>query len=151
MQKNNIIPVVTNLVAPVVEELGLILWDVEFIKEAGEWFLRIYIDKPDGVAIEDCEAVSRRVDKLLDEHDPIDQGYILEVCSAGIERTLKRDSDFQAFMGSRVLVKLYKSSQGAKEHVGTLAGYENGAVTIDVNGAQLTFEKKDTALVRLSI
>ena len=136
---------------PIVRELGCSLWDVEYVREGADWFLRLYIDKDGGVDIQDCEAVSRAVDPILDEQDPIPDSYHFEVCSAGIERVLKRPSDFQQFLGSQVLVKLYRPKGGTKEFIGTLTGYEDGDVTITVGGAPVTLEKAEVALVRLYV
>ena len=143
--------VVAALAAPVVEAQGCTLWDVEYIREGGEWFLRLYIDKEGGVSINDCEAVSRPVSDLLDEADPIEASYMFEVSSAGAERALKRPSDFQRFMGSPVLVKTYKNRDGRKEFAGDLAGYEDGAVLLNVGKETLRFEKAEIALVRLRV
>ena len=139
------------LALPVVEEAGCELWDVEYVREAGTWFLRIYIDKEGGVDILDCEKVSRALSDLLDEADPIEGSYTLEVSSAGAERPLKRPGDFERFMGSPVAVKLYKAQGGRKEFAGTLAGYDNGDVTIAVGDAAMTFGKDEVALCRLRI
>ena len=139
------------LAAPVVAEQGCELWDVEYVKEAGQWYLRLYIDKEGGVNINDCEAISRRVSDLLDEADPIEGSYTFEVSSAGAERPLKRTSDFERFMGSPVTVRLYKNRDGRKEYAGTLAGYEDGAVLLQVGGETIRFEKAEIALVRLRV
>ena len=141
------------LALPVVEEAGCELWDVEYVREAGSWFLRIYIDKEGGVDILDCEKVSRALSDLLDEADPIEGSYTLEVGSAGAERALKRPGDFAQFMGSPVLVKLYRALDGRKEIPGVLTAYdpESGAVTVEAGRAPRTFEKKDVALVRLRV
>ena len=136
---------------PVVEELGCSLWDVEYVREGGEWFLRLYIDNEGGVDIDDCEKVSRAIDPILDEKDPIPDSYHFEVCSAGLERVLKRPRDFEQFMGSPVLVKLYTPKQGRKEFPGTLTGYEDGRVTVTVGGETVTFEKSEVAMVRLRV
>ena len=136
---------------PLVEAVGCTLWDVEYVREGGEWFLRLYIDKDGGVDINDCEAVSRAVDPVLDEKDPIPESYRFEVCSAGLERVLKRPSDFAQFMGAAVLVRLYRPRDGRKEFAGTLTGYDDGRVTVTVNGAPITFEKSEVALVRLRV
>lgn len=136
---------------PIVKEHGCELWDVEYVREGSEYFLRLYIDKDGGVDINDCEAISRAVDPILDEKDPIPDSYSFEVCSAGLERVLKRPGDFEQFLGSMVLVKLYKPVDGRKEIVGTLTGYEDGAVTITVNGSPVRFEKNEVALVRLYV
>ena len=143
--------IVAELARPVVEEHGCTLWDVEYVREAGQWYLRLYLDKDGGVDILDCEAVSRKVSDLLDQADPIEGSYTFEVSSAGAERPLKRPSDFQQFMGSPVLVKTYQNSDGRKEFAGTLAGYDNGAVLLDMGGETVRFEKNETALVRLRV
>ena len=146
---------VTDLVAsyakPVVEQFGCELWDVEYVREAGQWFLRVYIDKEGGVSIDDCEAVSRPLSDALDEADPIEGSYTFEVSSAGAERALKRPSDFARFMGSPVTVKLYKAKDGRKEFAGYLKGYDNGAVTVAVGDRELTFTKDEVALCRLRV
>lgn len=136
---------------PIVQEKGCSLWDVEYVREGGEWFLRLYIDKDGGVDIADCEAVSRAVDPILDEKDPIPDSYHFEVCSAGLERALKRPSDFEKYMGANVLVKLYRPRDGAKELKGVLTGYADGDVTVEVAGSAVTLEKKEVALVRLYV
>ena len=136
---------------PVVQAHGCSLWDVEYVREGGQWFLRLYIDKDGGVNIADCEAISRAVDPILDEKDPIPDSYSFEVCSAGLERVLKRPGDFEQFLGSMVLVRLYKPVDGRKEIVGTLTGYEDGAVTVTVNDRPVRFEKNEVALVRLYV
>lgn len=137
------------LAEPVVTENGCSLWDVEYVREAGQWYLRLYIDKDGGVDILDCEAISRRVSDLLDEVDPIETSYIFEVGSAGAERPLKRPGDFERFMGSPVLLKTYRARDGRKEFAGDLAGYDGGAVEIKTGGQTLRFEKEEIALVRL--
>ena len=142
---------VSRLAAPAVEAAGCELWDVEYVREAGSWFLRLYIDKPGGVDILDCETVSRTVSDLLDEADPIEVSYTFEVSSAGAARPLKRPGDFARFLGSPVLVKLYKARDGRKEFPGHLAGYQNGDITITMNGEDITFSKDEVALCRLRI
>ncbi|MEG2177097.1 MAG: ribosome maturation factor RimP [Oscillibacter sp.] len=142
-----------DLAADAIAAAGCTLWDVEYVKEAGGWTLRILLDKDGGVDILDCEAVSRTVSDLLDEADPIEGSYTLEVGSAGAERALKRPADFLQFMNSPVLVKLYQSRDGRKEFAGTLKAYdpENGTVTLTVGEQDLSFTKKETALVRLRV
>lgn len=136
---------------PLVQANGCSLWDVEYVREGGEWFLRLYIDKEGGVDIDDCEAVSRAVDPVLDEKDPIPESYRFEVCSAGLERVLKRPSDFARYMGEKVLVKLYRPKDGSKEFPGVLAGYEDGTVTLQAGTRTHVFEKSEVALVRLRV
>jgi ribosome maturation factor RimP len=147
---SKIIDAVTVLASPVAAKHDCELWDVEYVKEAGDWFLRIYIDRPDGISITHCEAVSRELDPLLDElEDVIPGSYTFEVSSAGIERRLYRPSDFERFMGSHVELKLYKSRDGKKDFTGDLAGYDDGNVTINISGQPQTFEKSEIAHVRL--
>ena len=142
---------VTKMALPVVEEAGCELWDVEYVREAGTWYLRVYIDKDGGVDILDCETVSRALSDLLDEADPTEGSYTLEVSSAGAERPLKRPGDYERFMGSPVAVKLYKARDGRKEFAGVLAGYDNGDVTITVGETSMTFAKAEVALCRLRV
>lgn len=138
---------VAALAAPIVEQAGCTLWDVEYVKEAGEWFLRVYIDREGGVDINHCEAVSRPLSDLLDEADPIQSSYTFEVSSAGLDRVLRKTEHYEACMGQLVDVKLYRPMDGRKEYTGTLAGYADGSVSVD----DKTFEKKDVAQVRLHV
>ena len=146
---------VTDLVAsfaePIVKQPGCELWDVEYVREGSEYFLRLYLDKEGGVDINDCEAISRAVDPILDEKDPIEGSYHFEVCSAGLERALKRPADFERFMGSAITVKLYRPRNGLKEIPCVLKGYEEGRVTVEAGKETITFEKSEVALVRLRV
>ena len=142
---------VTELAKPVVEEEGCSLWDVEYVREAGSWFLRIFIDKDGGVGIDDCERISRRLDPILDEADPIPDSYVFEVGSAGAERELKRPGDFEQFMGSEVEVRLYQPVNGCKVYVGALSGYDSGRVTVTVGKNEVSFDKSQIALVKLHV
>ena len=135
------------LARPVVEDEGCELWSVEYVREAGSWYLRVFIDKDGGVGIDDCERISRRLDPILDEADPIPDSYIFEVGSAGAERELKRPSDFEKFMGSEVEVKLYQPYEGKKSLVGKLEAYENGDITI----SSVQLRKSQIAQVKLHI
>ena len=143
--------IVAELAAPVAAEFGCELWDTEYVREAGQWFLRLYLDKDGGVDILDCENVSRRVSDLLDEADPIEGSYIFEVSSAGAERQLKRPSDFEKFLGSPVLLKTYQNRDGRKEFPGVLKEYDGGAVVLEMGKQELRFEKNEVAMVRLHI
>ena len=143
--------IVTKIAQPVVEAHGCQLWDVEYVREGDQRFLRLYLDKEGGVDITDCEAISRAVDPLLDEADPIAESYHFEVCSAGLERALKRPSDFERFMGSNITVKLYRPRNGLKEIPCVLTGYEDGKVTVEAGKETITFEKSQVALVRLRV
>ena len=138
------------LAEPVVKELGLELWDVEYVREGGTNYLRVYIDRPgEGVFIDDCEAVSKALDPMLDEADPIPDAYTFEVSSAGAERQLKRERDFAQFMGSKIEVKLYRPRDGKKVLQGILAGYEDGDVLVDMAGETVRITKTEAASVRL--
>ena len=143
--------VVQALAQPVVEENGCTLWDVEYVKEAGVWYLRLYIDREGGVSINDCEAISRVMSDKLDEVDPVEGSYTFEVSSAGADRALKKPEHFAAFLGSEVEVRLYRAREGKKEFVGSLTGYEDGNVTVDAGEGPVVFEKKDIAQVRLYV
>ena len=141
--------IVWELAEPAVQEQGCRIWDVEYVREAGQWFLRVYIDKEGGVSIDDCEAVSRPLSDRLDEADPIEGSYTFEVSSAGADRVLKKPEHFARFQGQEVEVKLYRPREGRKEFVGLLQSWEDGDVTLDMGGTPARFEKKEIALVRL--
>ena len=144
----NVVGRVKSFTEPVVRDLGYELWDVTFEKVGSLYELTIYIDSEEGISIDDCEKVSRAVDPLLDRYDPIPQQYTFYVSSAGLERPLSQPAHFEKFMGHVIEVRLYRAVEGAKQHVGTLAGYEDGRVTIN-QGKELTFEPADVASVRL--
>ena len=137
---------------PIVEANALELVDLEFVKEGVNWYLRVYIDKEGGVNIDDCERVSRALEAKLDEYDPIEQAYILEVSSPGIDRPLKKDADFVKYQGEIIDVKLYQAQNGSKQYQGKLLGLENGILSIEEeDGTVVTFEQKDLASVRLAV
>ena len=140
---------VWRLAQPVAEQFGLRIWDVEYVREGADWFLRVYIDKEGGVSIEDCEAVSRPLSDKLDEADPIQGSYTFEVSSAGCDRVLRTAEHFAACMGQEAEIKLYRPRNGRKEFVGILQAYDDGNITIIQGEAPITFEKKEVALARL--
>ncbi|MDR0818515.1 MAG: ribosome maturation factor RimP [Oscillospiraceae bacterium] len=149
---SKLIDKITELAEPVVTRHGLSLWNVEYLKEGGERYLRVSIDRDSGVSLDDCEAVSRALEPLIDELDPIEESYIFEVSSAGAERLLKRPRDFERCMGRGILVKLYKAVDGKKEFTGTLAGYgDSGEVTINTGENPIVFAKGDIAKVQLTL
>ena len=150
MQAKEIEALITDLVTPVLEGTDLTLVDVEYVREK-DWYLRIFIDKEGGVEIDDCQLVSEKLTTILDEKDPIKESYVFEVGSAGLERTLKRPSDFERFMGSPILVKLYRPRNGLKEIPCVLTGYEDGKLTVTAGKETITFEKSEVALVRLRV
>ncbi len=148
MTEKKILP----LLEPIVEEKGLDLVEVEFVKEGANWYLRIFIDKDGGVTIDDCEDVSRQLEVKLDETDPIEQAYILEVSSPGIDRPLKKDKDFEKYKGEVIDVKLYQAVDGTKQFQGKLLGLEDGIISLEEeNGTIRQFGKKETASVKLAV
>lgn len=148
---NSVAAVAENISAPVVEEMGLELVDVEYLKEGGRRILRVYIDKPGGVGHDDCEAVSKRLDALLDEKDPIPQSYYLEVSSPGIERPLKKLRDFQRFAGHMIRVTTFAPLEGRKKFTGRLAGVEEGALILEDNGNPVSIPLDQVASARLHV
>ena len=149
---SKITEVVAAIAGPIVAKNDCELWDVEYIKEVGEWYLRVYIDRPGGVSIAHCEAVSRELDPILDEHEDLIPGaYTFEVSSAGAERHLRRPSDFERFTGHYVELKLYKAKDGQKIYHGNLAGWSDGSVELDISGVRKHFEKEEIASVRLKL
>jgi len=147
-----IVKVVEELLTPILEENHYELYDLEFVKEGPGWYLRIYIDSPDGITIDDCELVSRKSEALLDRYDPIEQSYFLEVSSPGINRALKKDSDFERYKGQIVDLKLYKAIDRRKEFQGELVGLADGVITIkDENQELLHFNREAVAACRLAV
>ncbi len=145
MAKGSTTEAVRALVQPYAEQLGLRIWDVTFTKEGTSWYLRIYIDKDGGVNIDDCAAMSRAVDEPLDEADPIDQAYFLEVCSPGIERELRREEHFAAYIGQKVKVRLIRAADGVREFSGVLKDFQDAVLTVETSQGSITFNKKDAA------
>lgn len=147
----NTVQKVTALAQPIAEELGLDLWDVRFVKEGALYYLRIFIDKDGGVSVDDCERMSRAIDEPLDRLDPIEQSYILEVCSPGIERELTRPEHFEAMKGRQVRVTLFRPIDGCREFVGNLEGLRDRQIIITgEDGGEMSIAKKDAVSVRLT-
>ena len=138
----NIAETVWDFLLPVVNRLGYYLWDVEYVKEGSEWYLRITIDSEDGITIDDCETVHRAIDPVIDEHDPIENSYHLEVSSPGIERVLRREDHIEAFAGEEVEVKLFAPLDGKKSFRGILGGIKDGIVSITVGENTYEIEHK---------
>ena len=137
---------------PLMEENNFELVDVEYVKEAGTWYLRAYIDKEGGIAVDDCEVISRKLSDWLDKEDFIDDSYILEVSSPGLGRPLKKEKDYLRSMGREVEVRLYKPIDRQKEFTGTLSAYDDKTVTLTMeDGSEAVFEKADIALIRLAL
>jgi ribosome maturation factor RimP len=146
--KINIQQVITELAAPIVEGLNYELVDVEFVKEGANWYLRIYIDKPGGISIDDCQAVSEKMSEILDKRDPIEQGYYLEVSSPGLERPLKTERDFIKYKGELVEVKVFQPIDGKKVFEGELVGLIEDMIVISQDGNNIGFEKDKVAIVK---
>ena len=139
------------LAAPIVEEQGCSLWDVEYVKEGGSWYLRAYIDKPGGITVDDCEVVNRALGDLLDEHDFIEDSYILEISSPGLGRPLKKERDFERSLGEEVEIRTYRMVNKEKEFRGILKAYDKDTVTIETEeGQEQVFERENIALIRLA-
>lgn len=130
MSKTRIADIVESLAMPIVEEAGCELVDVEYVKEGGSWFLRVYIDKPGGVTLDDCERVSRPLSDIIDEKDPIPNAYYLEVSSPGLERSLKKPRDYEKAVGSMVEIKLYNALNGRKSYVGRLESFDGETISL---------------------
>ena len=146
----NTVNTVWAIAAPLAESLGLVLWDVKFVKEGANWYLRVIIDKEGGVSIDDCVAMNDALDAPLDEADPIEQSYNLQISSAGVERELVRDFHFQTFMGADIIVKFRTAVNDAKLHKCILRGYGGGKVTVEfADGSLYTFDKKDASSIKL--
>ena len=146
--KEGIATKVEALAAPVAEGLGYTLFDVEYVKEGPDFFLRLFITKEEGIVIEDCETMSRAIDPLLDEADLIKDHYYLEVSSVGLDRPLKKEKDFRYFMGEPIEVKLFRPLEGSDYWVGRLTGYEDGHFSMDAKGKMLELSVKDARLIR---
>lgn len=139
------------LLIPILEKYEFELVDVEYVKEAGTWYLRAYIDKPGGIAINDCEVVSRELSDLLDQKDIIDDSYILEVSSPGLGRPLKKERDFARSIGAEVEIRTYRMVEGRKEFTGVLEEYDSESVTVSYeDGTKQNFDRKEIALIRLA-
>ena len=140
------------LLEPVVSGLGFELVDVEYVKEGGTWYLRAYIDKPGGITVDDCEAVSRRFSDILDEKDYIEDSYVFEVSSPGLGRPLKKEKDFARSIGEEVEIRTYRAVERQKEFVGILKCYDGETVTIAYeDDSEQTFDRSDIALIRLAL
>ncbi|MEG1996674.1 MAG: ribosome maturation factor RimP [Oscillospiraceae bacterium] len=145
----NTVETVFEIAQPIAQELGLILWDVRFEKEGSSWYLRIIIDKPEGVSFDDCEAISRPLDKKLDELDPIEQAYYLEVSSPGIGRELKKDWHFTQSLGKMVEIRLIRPCDGVRDFCGILNLIEKNIITVSVEEKEIKFDLSDCAFVKL--
>ncbi len=150
MKKADIEKKTEELVMPIIERFGYELWDVEYVKEGSDYYLRIYADKEGGFTVDDCEAVSRAIDPLLDEEDFISDAYILEVSSPGLTRKLVKDRDFDRSIGRLIRVNLYKAVDGEKSYVGNLKEYDNENLTVEITADNIvTIPRNNISMVRL--
>ena len=136
---------------PIVEKRGFELYDVDFVKEGNDYYLRAYIEKPGGITINDCVDVSREMNEILDKEDYIKEAYIFEVSSPGLDRPLKKDKDFERNLGKQVDIKTYKAFDKQKEFTGVLSAYDKDSVTVTFEDGDFTFLRKDISLIRLTI
>ncbi len=139
------------LIIPIIEENAFELVDVEYVKEAGTWYLRAYIDKPGGITVDDCELVSRAFEVRLDTEDLIDEAYILEVSSPGLGRPLKKEKDWARAVGQDIEIRTYAPVDGEKEFTGTLLAYDGETAVIQTDEQEKVFLRKDIALARMAI
>lgn len=150
--KKNIESIVEELVLPIINAKDIELVDVEYVKEAGQFYLRIYLEKEGGITLNDCEEVSREINPILDEKDPIKDNYFLEVCSPGLDRPLKKEKDFIRYAGRDVEIKLYKPLNGTKELEGELVGLtEDKKIKVIIDNNEVEFDKKEIAIIRLLV
>ena len=148
--KGNTVSRVSEIVKPYADELGLELWDVRFVKEGTDWYLRIFIDRDGGVSIDDCVDLTHAITKPLDEADPISQSYTLEVSSPGVERELVTDEHFAKYIGAPIMMRLIRPIDKVRDFNATLKSYENGKITVELeDGRELTVDKKETSFVKL--
>lgn len=148
--KGNTVSKVSEIVTPFAEELGLDIWDIRFVKEGTDWYLRIFIDKDGGVSIDDCVDLTHAITKPLDEADPISQSYLLEVSSPGVERELVTDAHFEKYIGADVMLRLIRPIDKVRDFKGRLTEYKDAQLTIELaDGEQLTVNKKETSYVKL--
>ncbi len=154
MKKADVCTAVYELAAPIAEANGCTIYDIEFVKEGSDYYLRVFLDMADesrSVSLNECEAVSRALSEALDVADPIGPAYMLEVSSPGLDRALKKEEHFKRFMGSPVDIGLYKAINGAKLITGTLKGYDGEKITIELNGEDFTIAKNEITWVKLSL
>lgn len=148
--KGNTVSKVYEIVSPFAKELGLEIWDIRFVKEGTDWYLRIFIDKQGGVSIDDCVDLTHAVTKPLDDADPISQSYLLEVSSPGVERELVTDAHFEKYIGSDVMLRLIRPKDKVRDFSGKMISYESGNIIIELaDGSELSVNKKDTSFVKL--
>ncbi|MCL6558532.1 MAG: ribosome maturation factor RimP [Firmicutes bacterium] len=151
MARQKIDELVGQLALPVVQEAGLELVDVEFVKEGGRWYLRLFIDKPGGIELDDCQRVSEKIDRLLDERDPIPQSYVLEVSSPGLERPLKKPADYERYAGRLAQITTFAPIEGQKKFTGHLKGLREKNVVLEVKDTEVVIPLEQVVSARLAL
>ena len=150
MAKQTTVSRVEEIIKPIADKMGYEIWDVKYVKEGSDWYLRIFIDKPNGIDINDCVDFTHAISKPLDDADPISQSYMMEVSSPGVERELTRDEHFEKFVGDKVMVRLIRAIDGVRDFNGVLTRYENKELTVKLqDDSEVTINKKDTSYVKL--
>ena len=150
--KKSIEATIEEIVQPIVDAKNFEIIDIEYVKEAGEYYLRVYLDKEGGISLSDCELVSRELSEILDVKDPIKDNYFLEVSSPGLDRPLKKDKDFERYKGRDVEIKLYKPMNGSKQFEGELVGLtDDNNIKVIIDDKEVEFTKKEVALIRLLV
>ncbi len=150
MAGKNTVEIIEGIVKPYADELSLQIWDITFKKEGADWYLRIFIDKNGGVSIDDCVDLTHAITKPIDEADPISQSYMLEVCSPGVERELKKDWHFKKYIGDRVMLRTIRPIDNVRDFNGILSSYENGEITVKLqDDTEITVNKKEVSFVKL--
>ncbi|MCI1958685.1 MAG: ribosome maturation factor RimP [Clostridia bacterium] len=147
----NTVSIVEKLIKPIADDMCFEIDNIEFLKEGQNWYLRVFLDKEGGITIDDCELFSKKAEKVLDEKDPVEQAYIFEVSSPGLDKPLKKDSDFEKYAGRLVDIKLYKPKDNKKEYQGKLKGLVDGNIVILSEDGEISFEQKSVASVRLAV
>lgn len=150
MKKQEIEEKCTELVMPIIEAGNYDLWDVEYVKEGADYYLRVYADKEGGIGIDDCVDISRKLEQKLDEEDFIKEAYILEVSSPGLTRVLKKDKEFEKSIGRLVDIKLYKALNGQKELQGTLKSFDDKSLTFNISDEDVAIDRNDISVIRLA-
>ncbi|MBR5112762.1 MAG: ribosome maturation factor RimP [Clostridia bacterium] len=146
----NVVAAVWQIAEPIAKELGVEIWDIRFLKEGADWFLRVFLDKESGIGIEDCEAFSRAIDKPLDELDPIEQSYCLEVSSPGLERELTRPEHFERYKGEKIKVRLIRPVNFQRDFSGILEDCDKSRITLHLeDGSAMDLDKKETSYIKL--
>ncbi|WP_066635284.1 ribosome maturation factor RimP [Desulfolucanica intricata] len=151
MTKNKVVNLVEELVAPIASRNGVELVDVEYTKEGSQWYLRVFLDKPGGINLDDCQAVSQELSELLDKKDPIPQAYTLEVSSSGLDRPLKKPSDYERFRGHKIELTTYAPLDGKKKFSGRLKGLEEKGIVLHIDGAEYVIPVEQVASARLAV